>query len=357
MESLPHRFRNQQKDMWAEPTDIGSDVTLRIERFKSNVVVELFLQQGAVWEEIRDFRKRWEISPTVQVPSETWPNLHFPENGWPEQYDTEGEQARDWVELASRWSVEMYTLARQIVPERYRPNPIDEMGWAIFLSACVLFDPPEPEKGLLRFAELGGPRPIGLSPADESWRSFGHPPRSMLAAPVRTIPDGYISAEIEGWFWRQVINEIGKKFLEPAGLDIHEMMREILKNSPALLKKREELREQHAPARHYIAVYEETTADDVQRAFQLISDTLFERSKEGAPPRERLVALQCAVLYDQHNAKDPADRRRSRWSYERLAEEFGLGAGETQKAKKQAGEAYVALGRKILKESQGKTTT
>lgn len=356
MERLPHRFRNQREDMWAEPTDIGSDVESYIKRFKRNVVVDLFLQQGAVWKEIRAVRKRWTILPTVQVPSETWPNLHYPENGWPEQYDTEGEQAHDWVELASRWSVEMYTLARQVVPEDYRPNHVDEMGWAIFLSACVLFDPPEPEKGLLRFAELDGPRPMGLSPTDESWTSFGHPPRAMLAAPVRTIPDGYISAAIEGWFWRQVIEEIGKRFLEPAGLDIHEMMSEVLKNSPALSKK-EELREQRAPARHYIAVYEDTTADDVQRAFQLISDTLPERSKKGHRQRDPLVALQCAVLYDRYNAKDPKDRRRLRWSYERLAEEFGLGAGETQKAKKQVAADYVALGRKLLEESKNKTTT
>ena len=357
MESLPHRFRNQQEDIWAEPKDIGSDVAPYIQRFKRTVVLDLFLQQGAVWKEIRAVRERWAISPAVQVPSETWPNLHFPENGWPDQYDTEGEQANERIEPAPGWSVEMHTLARRLVPEDYRPNHVDEMGWTIFLSACVLFDPPETEKGLLRFAELGGPRPIGLSPANESWTSFGHPPRAMLAAPVRTIPDGYVSAAIEGWFWRQVIEEIGKKFLEPIGLDIHEMMLGVLKNSPALLKKCKELREQHAPARHYIAVYEETTADDVQRAFRLISDTLPERSKKGPPRRDPLLALQCAVQYDWHNGKDPEDGRRLLWSYERLAEEFGLGTGETQKAKKQAAAAYVALGRRLLEKGQDETTT
>ena len=73
------------------------------------------------------------------------------------------------------------------------------------------------------------------------------------------------------------------KFLQPAGLDIHEMMLDVLKNSQALYDQRKEFREQHTPARHYIAVYEETTSEDVQRAFQLISDTLPERSKKGPP--------------------------------------------------------------------------
>jgi hypothetical protein len=171
---------------------------------------------------------------TVQVPPETRHNLHFPENGWPDQYDSEGEQSSAWVELASKWGVELYTLARRLVPEHYRPNHVDEMHWAIFLSACVLFDPPE--TGLLLFAEHGGPRPLGLSPADERWRSFGSPPHAMIAAPIRTLSDGLMSKSIEGWFWKQVIEEIGKKFLEPIGLDIHEMMLEVLKNSPALLK-------------------------------------------------------------------------------------------------------------------------
>jgi hypothetical protein len=341
--------------MWAEPTDIGSDVAPYIQRFKRTVAMDLFLQQGTVWKEIRALRERWTMSSTVQVPPETRHNLHFPENGWPDQYDSEGEQSSAWVELASKWSAELYTLARRLVPEHYRPNHVDEKHWAIFLSACVLFDPPE--TGLLLFAEHGRPRPLGLSPADERWRSFGSPPHAMIAAPIRTLSDGLISESIEGWFWEQVIEEIGKKFLEPIGLDIHEMMLEVLKNSPALLKKRKELREQHAPARHYIAVDEETTADDVQRAFRLISNTLPERSKKGAPRRDSLVALQCAILYDRYNAKDPEDQRRLRWSYERLAEEFGLGAGETQKAKKQVAADYVALGRKVLEESKDKSRT
>src|SRR5829696_10233244 len=135
----------------------------------------------------------------------------------------------------------------------------------------------------------------------------------MLAPPIRTLRDGDKSMLVEEWFWRQVVEEIGKRFLEPAGMNIHEMMREVLDSSPSLLKREQELREQETPARHFIAVDEETTADDVHRAFKLISATLPERPTKGAPRRDPLVALQCAILHDRHNAKDPEDRRRRRW--------------------------------------------
>jgi hypothetical protein len=356
MGSLPHRFRGRREDKWAEPADIGSDATTHITRFKRSVVLDLYLQQGAPWKEIRTVRERWAITPTVQLPPKKSPlSKYYPEYGWPKEYDAEGEQNIEWVELAEGWSVELHALTRRLVPERYRLNPIDESGWVAFLSACVVYDPPE--TALPTFAERGGPIPLGLSPTDERWVGFGHPPHSMLAAPVRTLRDGDKAMLVEEWFWRQVVEAIGKRFLEPAGMNIHEMMWEVLDSSPSLLKREQELREQETPARHYIAVDEETTANDVQRAFKLISATLPERSNKGAPRRDPLVALQCAILHDRHNTKDPEDGRRRRWSYERLAEEFRLGAGETRKAKTQVAADHVALGRKLLEESRDETRT
>jgi hypothetical protein len=340
MESLPHRFRNQNEDIWAEPADIGSAAAPRIQRFKHDVVFNLFLRNGTMWEEIRTVRERWAISSTERVPPDSWPGLHYPEDGWPDKYDAAGEQASEWIELASGWSLELLTLARRLVPEVYRPTPIDETGWASFLSACILFDPPETKLPL--FAQLGGPRPLGLSPTDESWRNFGLPPYVMLASPTRTLRDGDKTRFIEGWFWRQVIERIGERFLEPAGLDIHEMMRAVMEDSPDLFKQREELRDQETPPRHYIAVDEKTTDADVRRAFRLISATLPERPEEGAPRRDPLIALQCAILYDRHNQADPADGRVWKWTHEKLAEEFGLKSAKVAKE-------YVNLGRESLK--------
>jgi hypothetical protein len=356
MESLPHRFRNQQEDRWAEPSDIGSDAGLHIARFKRSVVLDLYLRQGTAWKEVRAFRERWAITPTVQLPPKKSPlSMHYPEYGWPREYDAEGGQNREWVELASRWGGEIHALAQRFVPEHYRPDPLREELWVGFMSACVVYDPPE--VALLTFAERGGPVLLGLSPTDKHWVGFGNPYHAMLAPPIRTLRDGDKSESLEGWFWEQVIKEIQERFLEPAGMNIREMMREIFDSSPSLLKRYQDLRKQETPYRHYIAVGEETTADDVQRAFKLISATLPERSRKGAPRRDPLIALQCAILHDRHNARDPEDRRRWRWSYERLAEEFRLGSGETKKAKEQVAADYVALGRNLLEDSQDETTT
>jgi hypothetical protein len=60
--------------------------------------------------------------------------------------------------------------------------------------------------------------------------------------------------------------------------------------------------------------------------------------------RDPLVAIQCAILYNRHNQKDPEDGRRRTWTYERLAEEFGLKSAR-------AATAHVIVGRKILGEN------
>ena len=57
--------------------------------------------------------------------------------------------------------------------------------------------------------------------------------------------------------------------------------------------------------------------------------------------RASLVAVQCAVLHDRHNLREPEDRRRRRWNYTRLADRFGLSSARVASD-------YVALGREIL---------
>ena len=60
------------------------------------------------------------------------------------------------------------------------------------------------------------------------------------------------------------------------------------------------------------------------------------------PPRNQLIAVQCAILHDRHNKTDASDKRRRLWTYKRLAEEFSL-------ASAQAAKDHVRLGRKLLK--------
>ena len=73
-----------------------------------------------------------------------------------------------------------------------------------------------------------------------------------------------------------------------------------------------------------------------------------EKDRGGRHPRDRLLAIKYAALYYSHNAKDPEDKRRWRWTYEGLAEELVERAtGQTSKNKKRVGEEYVKLGQEL----------
>ena len=58
---------------------------------------------------------------------------------------------------------------------------------------------------------------------------------------------------------------------------------------------------------------------------------------------DKLIPLQCVVLYDHHNERAPDDRRCWKWTYQKLAEEFKLPSARVAKA-------YVQEGRELLKD-------
>ena len=93
----------------------------------------------------------------------------------------------------------------------------------------------------------------------------------------------------------------------------------------------------------YIFVTDETTEKDIKKAFRAIKASRRLRSSGGRPRRDRLVAVQCAVLYDRHRTIDPTDKRRRNWTYESLAQEFDLESAA-------AAEDYVDLGRELMNE-------
>lgn len=78
------------------------------------------------------------------------------------------------------------------------------------------------------------------------------------------------------------------------------------------------------PPRHYIKIDEHTTEDDVRYAFRMIARMHGRPPKGGRPRRDPLMGLQCAILYDRQNDRDPKDPRRKKWTYEKLAKKFGL---------------------------------
>ena len=107
---------------------------------------------------------------------------------------------------------------------------------------------------------------------------------------------------------------------------------------PGLLQEYRERYRQYSQ-RYYVEVDEHTTLDDVKGAFRMIRS--IQPTKEKKPPRDRLVSVQCAILYDRHNGADPGDGRRRLWTYSNLAKKFGLSSPRV------AG-TYVKLGRELL---------
>lgn len=250
---------------------LESDEGNRIVRFKRDLILELFLRQGDFWDEIKAMRERWHISASTQlVETDVW--CPYPED--PEYWDPK---------IRRQWSRDVRGLVGRVIPSRYLSVDI----WQRFLSACILYNPPESH--LIDFANFSNPGPTTPLPVSvEEQEAMGDSEHlSMIAPPIRSLP----------------------------GPD----------NTPKL----------------YIEVNPWTTEHDVRNAFRLIRQTQPDQQKDGAPGRDRLAAVQCAVLYDRYNSTGSADKRRRKWTHKRLAEKFGLKSARVAKE-------YVDIGRVIL---------
>jgi hypothetical protein len=353
MGSLPEDFEELQPPF---PTVLSSPHLEKVSRLKRELTKQLFIRQGEFWDAVSEMRTRWSITAQERLPE--LPKFSpFPKEFPPDQY--------------SNWLGDIAWYEREVVPEGMRRRP--GHWWTRFVSACVLYDPPE--LALLEFAAYGEPLPIPL-PRIEPVESLPTPEdilerakaagaeaaqrfadqlenraqeskpnasqkshRSFAIMPsVVTLRDPYEVEEVERWYWVQVVRELIERYIRPQGLDVGKILEEILR-SPELWG--EYLRRmEHVPKTHYISVDEYTSEADVKNARRLIRETL-EQNPGGRPLRDPLVALQCAVLYDRHNGRHPEDGRRRVWTHEKLAVEFDL---ESWRAAK----AHVQLGRELL---------
>jgi hypothetical protein len=237
-------------------------------------------------------------------------------------------------------------------------------SWLLFTSACVLYDPPE--TALIEFAEYATPKPYRVSVGNSYRGEDADKSLSMQALPIREQPD---SADLRDMIMSQIdliLDEINKHYLQALGLDAHAMWQDVTSKPDVMneIYRQEELLRE----RLYIEVFEHTTDKDVRAARRAIRarqerdrflvpaaadpatrlEILQEKQNRPRPrgksARDPLVAIQCAILYDRHNGKDPVDGRRQKWRYERLAEQFRL------KSTRAATE-HVKAGRGILREN------
>ena len=141
------------------------------------------------------------------------------------------------------------------------------------------------------------------------------------AAPIRRLPSETDLKQVQSWLFARLLDEVKR---DPGLLpDTNETIESILQTNFDLqfeyFKRMREL-----PRRWYIEVTTNITKKQVENAFDKIVGAHKPSGERGAPKRDPLVSLQCAILYDDHNERDPKDPRRKQWTYEKLAREFGL---------------------------------
>jgi hypothetical protein len=315
---------------------LASRAEVEIHVLKGELVISLFKRRGAFWDLIREMRERWDITPETLVPPSTTgpidlefplrtPNPYIPKN-WPDPYE---DRNKSW-DLTISWAADRREIQNKVVPEKYRdkgaPGEFDR-----FLSACVLYDPPE--NGLLEFATISAPEPQAFYGHREP-EEVDDPnefPR-MVAPPVKTLRE---LTESEDWAWDCLIYDHSEKLralMEELGIDPYQLLTELEKDDPGL-RERYLRKVERDESRYFIEVDERMNKDDVHNAFLMIRAAQEERVSGGRPSRDRLTALQCAVLYKNPN-----------WTYQKLADHLKLGSKDTARR-------YVEDGLKILKEN------
>jgi hypothetical protein len=311
--------------------ELPSSGRRRLRRLRHELVLQLYLRRDPLWEAIHDVRDRWDISAEERLPP--------PVMGYLSLEGPPAHQDRGYAKHAFSWKEEMSAIWDKVDPEPRLPTSDDysdlqlELSWGDFLSACVLYDPPEDQ--LVEFASYRALETTILSGGTLPTKANLEGLPEMVDPPVRSL---WALSEVRDWYWHRILNHIGEKYLEPQGVDVGAFLDNALSYIPGLEEEYREKAERYSK-RYYIGVDDYTSLEDVKSAFHMIREV--QPHKDAKRSRDPLVAVQCAILYDRHNARDPEDRRRWRWNYAKLADRFSLSSARVASD-------YVALGRDIL---------
>jgi hypothetical protein len=301
-----------------EPAPPGEELKARA--FKDGLTVQLFLQRGEFWDAVRELREQRGITALKRLPpsGDNMSGLIHPRRA-PDE---------DVFGALDKWKADLQYIEERCVPARFRGSA----EWNEFISACVLFDPPSLED-LDTFTRHGDPRYY----EPDARGLWGERAPMQAKAPVRrVIADEKALEKVHFWLINRVLEELGKRYLEPAGIDLEEALQEIFDttklNNQYHAKKRDLRREWH------IVASDGVNTNDIKKAADMLPTVREARSPGGRAPRNHLVAIQCAALYDAEDAPGedvPKSTKRSL-----LAERYGLPENEVTH--------YVKLGRDLI---------
>ena len=276
---------------------IDSRAARDLEWLVKDLILELCFQDGPFWEAVKDLRIRWHISPRVGVPPQDWQTYFHPPG------TSKETPLKEAMELGGLWEKDLRAIRDRFIPDRFKRRREHQRRWRDFTSRCALFQPPR--KDLLGFYLSCGAGPWLELP--EGWE-FARDQElvAMTEAPIEHVRDA-----------------------DP------------LESNSALEERlREQLQESENDRRPYILVDEYTTKDDVVYAFQLLARSQEKRPKTGRGRRDRLIAVQYAVLHDEYG-----------WTIPEIAQRY---EGRIDEQVLERMEDHIAEGREILEKSRAK---
>jgi len=155
-------------------------------------------------------------------------------------------------------------------------------------------------------------------------------------APLRwAVADEKALEDVYFWLFERVLEELGERYLGPAGVDLEEALDEIVDstelNNQYHAKKNGLRREWH------IVASDGVNANDIKKAADKIPAVRKARSSGGRASRNPVVAIQCAEFYDDVSAGEGAPRSTKR---RLLAEQYALPENEVKH--------YVKFGRDLI---------
>jgi hypothetical protein len=297
----------------------------RIWLAKRLLVVELIRGRGPTWSRIQEVRERWGVEAQTQIPPRYEGRIYTPESLGPppdpeEQFT---DEADEWHAKYQEWISDLAALYNAVIPEEARSKFFVGSGWDVFLSICVLYDPPETQ--LREFAD------------SFHWRGSNVHPRGglvMYAPPIVWLSDAEHVEKTMTEFYEELLAALLEKYVHPQGVSSEDALGSIRRERRELFMR--VIQELCAnESRPYIDVKPHHTQKDIESAFRVLRARQDVGPPQGRPRRDKLTAVQCAILHDRRG-----------WTYEQIALECGINPDSNDVSK------YIADGRCILKDGQ-----
>jgi hypothetical protein len=305
-----------------------------IERCKRSLVIQLVKKSGDFWQAIDDIRRRWSIEAECRIPpaAPTLPpdSMHFPRNAPVRVNNPYKEGWEEWSFFLDEWKQELESLCDKAIPAsaRFSDSYLSRQWWGGFLSACVVYDPPDAE--LEGYADNHPQIFIGTYDPEDRFRD-DFPKLFMSRPPIVYTRRAEDIERAYSRYAEEVAIRVAERLLQDEPGD------DAIKTVLEVLGERDldgplEAERIENPTRAFIEVRPWHTEQDIISAFRMISATQ-DRENHGNRSRDPLRALQCAILHD-----------RCGWTYEEIAGEYGWSVGSNKVGK------YIKDGRTILDE-------